>query len=129
MRVLLDTNVLLWLHTEPERVAGQLALMEDPATERLVSAVVGWEIAIKHGLGRLQLPEPPQRWVPSRIQRGAMVPLPIELHHVLGIAELEHHHRDPFDRLLMSTARHLDVPIVTADPMFGRYDVDVLAVR
>src|SRR3546814_15286238 len=85
MRVLLDTNVFLWLHAAPERVGGLLPMLEDPSTERLVSAVVGWEIAIKHGLGRLQLPEPPERWVPSRIQRGAMVVVPNELSHVLGV--------------------------------------------
>lgn len=126
MRVLLDTNVFLWLHAEPERLGSRLAMLEDPATERLISAAVGWEIAIKHGLGRLHLPEPPERWVPSRIHRGAMVALPIELTHVLGVASLEHHHRDPFDRLLISTARSLQVPIVTADPVFARYDVEVL---
>lgn len=128
MKVLIDTNIFLWLHIEPERVGRQLPLLEDTATERLVSAVVGWEIAIKHGLGRLVLPDPPERWVPSRIQRGAMTPLPIELRHVLGVASLEHHHRDPFDRLLISTAGALEIPIVTADPVFARYDVEVLAV-
>lgn len=127
MRVLLDTNVFLWLHAEPERIGAHLAMLEDPTTERLVSAVVGWEIAIKYGLGRLQLPEPPERWVPSRIQRGAMISVPIELAHVLGVAALERHHRDPFDRLLISVARSLDVPIVTADPAFAHYDVEVLA--
>lgn len=127
MRVLLDTNVFLWLHAAPERVGGLLPMLEDPSTERLVSAVVGWEIAIKHGLGRLQLPEPPERWVPSRIQRGAMVVVPIELSHVLGVADLPHHHRDPFDRLLVSVARMLDVPIVTSDPVFAGYGVEVLA--
>lgn len=126
MRVLLDTNVFLWLHAAPERVGGLLPMLEDPATERFVSAVVGWEIAIKHGLGRLQLPEPPQRWVPSRIRRGAMVAVPIELSHVLGVADLEHHHRDPFDRLLVSVAQLLRVPIATSDPVFGLYDVEVL---
>lgn len=126
MKVLLDTNVFLWLHAEPERVGAALRTLEDPTTERLVSSVVGWEIAIKHGLGRLQLPEPPGRWVPSRIQRGAMVVVPIELPHVLGVAELERHHRDPFDRLLVSVARTLDVPIVTSDPVFASYDVEVL---
>lgn len=128
MRVLLDTNVFLWLHAEPERVGGLLPLLEDPTTERLVSAVVAWEIAIKHGLGRLQLPEPPQRWVPSRIQRGAMVVVPIELSHVLGVASLEHHHRDPFDRLLVSVAQALQIPVVTADPVFARYGIDVVEV-
>lgn len=126
MRVLLDTNVFLWLHAEPERVGSVLPMLEDPRTERLVSAVVGWEIAIKHGLGRLQLPEPPERWVPSRIQRGAMVAVAIELSHVLGVASMPQHHRDPFDRLLVSVARTLDVPIVSSDTVFARYGVEVL---
>ncbi len=128
MRVLLDTHVFLWAHSQPERLGEHLALLEAPTTERLVSAVVGWEIAIKHGLGRLTLPEPPQRWVPSRIRRGAMTPIAIEMTHVLGVADLPEHHRDPFDRLLISTARTLGVPVLTADPIFGRYDVETLAI-
>lgn len=126
MRVLLDTNVFLWLQATPERLGSVLPVLADPKTERLVSVVVGWEIAIKYGLGRLQLPEPPHRWVPSRIQRGAMVVVPIELTHVLGVAALERHHRDPFDRLLVSVAKTLEIPIVTSDHVFARYGVDVL---
>lgn len=128
MKVLLDTHVFLWLHSEPERLGDQLALLEDPATVRLVSAVVGWEIAIKHGLGRLVLPAAPQEWVPTRIERGSMTPLPIELSHALGVAELPAHHRDPFDRLLISQARRLGVAVVSADPIFGSYDVELLPV-
>lgn len=129
MRVLLDTHAFLWLHSEPERLGDQLGLLEDPATVRLVSAVVGWEITIKHGLGRLGLPAPPQQWVPERIDRGSMTPLPIELSHALGVAELPAHHQDPFDRLLISQARRLGVPVLSADPVFAAYDVEVLAVR
>lgn len=128
MRVLLDTNVFLWAHSDPERLGAHLELVESPQTERLVSAVVGWEITIKHGLGRLHLPEPPQRWVPSRIRLGAMVPVAIEMTHVLGVAELPDHHRDRFDRLLISTARALDVPVLTADRAFQHYDVETLVV-
>lgn len=128
MRVLLDTHVFVWLHSEPERLGAQLALLEDPATVRLVSAVVGWEITIKHDLGRLVLPAPPSQWVPTRIERGSMTPLPIEMSHALGVAELPAHHRDPFDRLLISQARVLGVPVVSADPIFGSYDVELLPV-
>lgn len=128
MRVLLDTHVFLWLHSEPERLGDQLGLLEDPATVRLVSAVVGWEITIKHSLGRLVLPAPPQQWVPARIERGSMTPLPVEMSHALGVAELPAHHRDPFDRLLISQARQLGVAVVSADPIFGSYDVELLPV-
>jgi PIN domain nuclease of toxin-antitoxin system len=128
VRVLLDTHVFLWLHSEPERLGDHLALLEDPSTVRLVSTVVGWEIAIKHGLGRLTLPAPPQQWVPARVERGAMTPLPVELAQALGVAELPDHHRDPFDRLLVSQARDLGVALISADPVFERYDVEVLRV-
>ena len=127
MRVLLDTQVFLWLHSEPQRVGAALPLLEDGATVRLVSAVVGWEISIKHGLGRLELPAAPDRWVPEKLSDGAMTPLPIEMSHVLAVASLPHHHRDPFDRLLVAQARLLGVPLVSADPVFARYDIEVLA--
>lgn len=129
MRVLIDTQVFLWLHSEPERLGAQLALVEDPDTVRLVSAVVGWEITIKHALGRLELPSPPQRWIPDKLQAGAMTAVPIELSHVLGVAELPQHHRDPFDRLLISQARLLGVPVLTADRAFASYDVDRIGIE
>lgn len=127
MRVLLDTQIFLWLHASPERVGAALPLLEDSATVRLVSAVVGWEISIKHGLGRLELPSPPDRWVPEKLADGAMTPLPIEMSHVLAVASLPPHHRDPFDRLLVAQARLLGVPVVSGDAVFARYDVDVLS--
>lgn len=128
MRVLLDTHVFLWLHSEPERLGEHLEVLENPETVRLVSAVVGWEIAIKYELGRLALPLAPQQWVPDRISRGAMTALAIEMPHVLGVADLPRHHGDPFDRLLISQAKHLGIPLVTADRAFQAYDVEVLAV-
>lgn len=129
MRVLLDTRAFLWAHTEPERLGPHLALLERPDTERLVSAVVGWEITIKHGLGRLTLPEPPRAWVPERIRRGAMTELPVGMDHTLGVADLPDHHRDPFDRLLISQARGLRIPVLTADRAFDAYDLDLLRIE
>lgn len=128
MRVLLDTNVFLWLHTDPSRVGEALPLLEDPATVRLVSAVVGWEIAIKYGLGRLELPHPPDVWVPRMLASGAMTPVAIELGHALAVGDLPAVHRDPFDRLLIAQAQGLGVPVVTADPVFARYGVEVIEV-
>ena len=126
MRILFDTSAFLTAHTEPERLGPHLASIEHPDTVRLVSAVVGWEIAIKHGLGRLSLPEPPQRWVPNMVQAGAMTAVAVELGHTLAVGALPHHHRDPFDRLLIATAIALDVPILTSDGAFEDYDVEVL---
>jgi PIN domain nuclease of toxin-antitoxin system len=126
LRLLLDTHVFLWLLTEPERLGEQLPVVEDPRTELLVSAVVSWEIAIKHGLGRLTLPEPPERYVPERIRAIGAKALPIEHTHALAVAALPPLHRDPFDRLLVAQAGLLDTPILTVDPAIARYAVQTL---
>lgn len=126
MRLLLDTHVFLWLLTEPERLGEHRQLVEDPRTELLVSAVVSWEIAIKYGLGRLPLPEPPERYVPERIRAIGAQAFPIEHTHALAVGALPPLHRDPFDRLLVAQAGLLDVPILTADPIIAEYAVRTL---
>jgi PIN domain nuclease of toxin-antitoxin system len=128
LRLLLDTHVFLWLHTEPERLGEHLAQVEDAGTELLVSAVVSWEIAIKHGLGRLPLPDIPARYVPERLRRIGAQSVPIEHSHALAVATLPPLHRDPFDRLLVAQASILDVPILTADPQVALYPVTSLLV-
>ena len=126
MRLLLDTHVFLWMLTTPERLGEHLTVAEDPSTELLVSAAVSWEIAIKYGLGRLPLPEPPERYVPRRIRAIGATALPIEHTHALAVAALPPLHRDPFDRLLVAQARLLDTPILTADPAIAAYEVGTL---
>lgn len=128
MRILLDTHIFLWLNSEPERLGEQLALVEDRRNELLVSAASSWEIAIKYGLGRLALPEPPERYVPERLRRMGAEPLAIEHGHALAVAGLPRLHRDPFDRLLVAQAGLLDVPILTADPQVIQYTVRTLQV-
>ena len=69
MRVLLDTHVWLWMAAAPERLSPNArALVVDANTELLLSAASAWEIAIKHGLGRLSLPEPPEVFVPRAVR-------------------------------------------------------------
>lgn len=123
MSLLLDTHVFLWLLAEPERLGDHLEYLQDPGNDLLLSAASSWEIAIKVGLGRLQLPDDPKRYVPDRMRAIGAEPLPIEHAHVLAVAELPPHHRDPFDRVLVAQARQLEIPIVTADPQIARYDV------
>jgi PIN domain nuclease of toxin-antitoxin system len=126
--VLLDTHVFLWLNTEPERLGERLSLIEDQRSELLLSAASSWEIAIKHGLGRLPLPEPPDRYVPARMRAVGAIALAIEHTHALAVAALPPLHRDPFDRLLVAQAGLLDVPILTADPIVAEYPVQTLMV-
>ncbi|WP_131786397.1 type II toxin-antitoxin system VapC family toxin [Protofrankia symbiont of Coriaria ruscifolia] len=126
-RYLLDTQVWLWLLAEPRRLRDDTRdLLTDTANEVLLSAASGWEISIKYRLGKLVLPEPPRSYVPDRMRRTGMTPLAVEHDHVLRVAELPDHHRDPFDRLLVAQAQALDVPLVTADGQLSAYEVKTL---
>jgi PIN domain nuclease of toxin-antitoxin system len=121
--------VFLWLQTEPERLDEHLSLIEDAGNELLLSAASSWEIAIKYALGRLPLPDAPQRYVPQRLRAIGGHALPIDHAHALAVAVLEPLHKDPFDRLLIAQAQLLGVPILTADPMIGRYPIRTLLVE
>ena len=128
MRVLLDTHVLLWLAAEPERTGDALATLSAPTTELLLSAASAWEIVIKHGAGRLGLPEPPQPWLASRLPRLGVTSLPITWQDTTGVGALPALHRDPFDRLLVAQARRHHLVLATADRLVAQYDVRVLPV-
>lgn len=126
-RYLLDTHVWLWLLAEPQRLREDvLDLLADVDNVILLSAASGWEIAIKYRLNRLPLPEPPSTYVPDRMRRAGTTPLAVEHDHVLRVAELPDHHRDPFDRLLVAQAQALGVPLVTADRQLSAYDVTLV---
>jgi PIN domain nuclease of toxin-antitoxin system len=128
MKILLDTQCWLWMTLTPDRLsASARALVEAIDSELYLSAASAWEIAIKHSIGKLHLPESPTRYVPSRLDVTRTLALPIEHSHVLHVATLPPHHRDPFDRLLIAQAQLEDLPILTTDPLFARYDVMTIA--
>lgn len=128
MRFLLDTQVWLWMLAAPARLSPESrALLTAPENELLLSAASAWEIAIKHGLGKLQLPESPAKYIPRMMVHTSVTPLPIHHRHALHVAELPEHHRDPFDRLLVAQAQLESVPIISADRQLSQYDVTVLA--
>lgn len=127
MRLLLDTQVWLWMHLQPKRLHPEVRdRFIDPATTLLLSAASSWEIAIKYALGKLALPEPPRNYVPERLRRDRVDGLPVTHAHALHVATLPRHHDDPFDRLLVAQSQLEDVPLVTADLHFTRYDVAVI---
>jgi PIN domain nuclease of toxin-antitoxin system len=102
------------------------SLVESTEHELLLSAASAWEIAIKHAIGKLQMPEPPARYVLRRMELLRTVPLAIEHDHALRVALLPPHHRDPFDRVLVAQAQIENLPILTSDPIFEEYDVTVI---
>lgn len=127
MRYLVDTHVWLWMLTAPERIHGRATgVIEDGSSELLLSAASSWEIAIKHAIGRLPLPEAPDTYVPSRIRASGVESLQISHTHALRVAALPRYHDDPFDRLLVAQAQLEGLTVITADSAFDRYDVPVL---
>ena len=127
MQLLLDTHVWLWWFLEPRRLSDRAkGLIAGDDHTLLFSAASSLEIALKYALKKLKLPEAPARFVPDRIARHAMTPLPIQHSHALRVSELPRHHSDPFDRLLIAQAQLEPATILTADPSFILYEVDIL---
>jgi PIN domain nuclease of toxin-antitoxin system len=85
-----------------------------------------WEILTKVQIGKLSLPRPTGPFVTSRLAANGVQILPVTLEHVLRIESLELYHRDPFDRVLIAQSIEEKLPLVTADPHFARYPVEVI---
>ncbi len=126
-RILLDTHCWLWMTASPERFSPRARHhIEASETALYLSAVSAWEIAVKYALGKLRLPVRPADYVARYLRETRTTSLPITSDHGTQVAELPSHHRDPFDRLLIAQAMLERLPILTADPQFHAYDVDVI---
>jgi PIN domain nuclease of toxin-antitoxin system len=121
VRLLLDTCTLLWLARADARLHQRVRQLISGPADTLVSAVTGWEIAIKHARGRLPLPVPLERFLPALRERYGFGTLAIDEESALHVAKLAPLHTDPFDRMLVSQAIIHGLTIVTPDPLVTRY--------
>lgn len=127
MNVLVDTHVWIWSLADPGRLSPESrSLLSSSRNVVYLSAASAWELAIKAALGKIELPEPVETYVPTRMARQGITALPITHTHALRVSTLPPHHRDPFDRLLIAQALVERLPILTADVAFDRYDVEVI---
>ena len=128
MKLLLDTQCWLWWFAQPERLSEEaITQIADETNEIWFSVASVWEIGIKVAIGKLPLPEPPDRYISSRMGQLDVRSLQITAIHALRAAALPLHHRDPFDRMLIAQAQLEDMTIVSADAMFKQYsDVSIL---
>lgn len=123
MRLLLDTHALIWAAVDPGRLSSAATrAITDPANDVYVSAVSGWEIAIKRTKGLLRFPDLDRSMLDALRFSG----LAIELRHMGCLAGLEQHHRDPFDRMLIAQALCDGLVLVSRDEVMGLYPVDVI---
>lgn len=103
MKFLLDTHCWLWLQTDRSPFdADLLETLSAAASQRYLSAASVWEIAIKHAIGKLPLPEPPAVYVPERRRLNRVQGLALMPAHALAVAALPLHYRDSFDRALVA---------------------------
>ena len=121
MKLLLDTQILLWAAGQPERLSKTARkLLNDPQNELVFSAASLWEVAIKSSLGREDF-----RVEPRLLRRGLLdngyVELPITSQHAVSIDGLPPLHKDPFDRLLLSQALSEGITLLTTDSALAGY--------
>jgi PIN domain nuclease of toxin-antitoxin system len=121
VKLLLDTQLLLWAAGQPERLSKAAhKLLNDPRNELIFSAASLWEVAIKSSLGREDF-----RVEPRLLRRGLLdngyAELPVTSQHAVNIDSLPPLHKDPFDRLLLSQALSEGITLLTSDSTLTRY--------
>jgi PIN domain nuclease of toxin-antitoxin system len=128
VRLLLDTHVLLWALIEPARLNPDArATLENPEHAVFFSAASVWEMAIKAALGRADFQVAPEVIVEAA-QASGFIELPVRSAAALKVAALPHHHRDPFDRLLVAQAMTEPMALYTADAQLAAYSELVVLV-
>ena len=124
MRILLDTHTFIWFVTDNPRLSATAkTLIEDEYNEKLLSIASIWEMGIKHSIGKLTFELPFMTFVTSQMQQNSMEIFNIRIEHLDIVANLALHHRDPFDRLIISQAIVENLPIVGVDKAFDSYAV------
>lgn len=129
MNLLLDTHLLLWAASEPDRLSKKArTLLLDPANRLLFSSASLWEIGIKRNLGRHDFTVDPRRFWRQLLVHGYQE-VTIGGEHALVASELPHHHKDPFDRILIAQARVEGFTLLTVDKAMAKFGQPVLKMQ
>ena len=127
MRLLLDTHIFLWFVNDNSQLNNRWAdLIEDENNIIYLSIASLWEMSIKYNLGKLTLKPNYDEFIKSEVVARNINLLNIELAHLKTNASLPFHHRDPFDRLIISQSIVEKIPVITADSVFNQYSVDLI---
>lgn len=128
MNLLLDTHVALWaIIDSPKLPKKAREMIESPKSSVWVSAASVWEIAIKHALGRGDMPVSSQDAMRYFHESGYRF-LPVEAEHATAVEELPAHHQDPFDRILVAQALVEPMRLMTHDPVVARYNDTIIEI-
>jgi PIN domain nuclease of toxin-antitoxin system len=127
MSILFDTHALLWLVNGSALLSENAkSLFSEPQNDFYLSLASVWEMAIKIKIGKLHVPSPLKQFISEQLPLNGIKILNIKLEHVIEVADLPLHHRDPFDRLIIAQGLVENLPIITVDKIFDDYGVQRL---
>jgi PIN domain nuclease of toxin-antitoxin system len=126
MKILLDTHTFIWWDSKLSKLSPTaLRLCQDRENTLLLSVASIWEMQIKLQLGKLTLTLPLTDIIETQRQTNNIEILPVNLPHVLALEDLPPHHKDPFDRLLIAQANVERAILLSYDPIFTKYPINV----
>ncbi len=125
--MILDTCALLWLASSDKKLSRLTLRQINEAPAVYVSAISGFEVALKVAKGKLKLPSPPHEWFESIVDHHGLAVLPLEWKVCVTAAQLPPIHDDPCDRFIIATAKANGLAVVTADERFEQYGLKVLS--
>ena len=122
MKILLDTHIFLWFISGDTMLSTDVRdIIRDPDNEVYLSVVSVWEAIVKYQLGKLPLPEPPDKFLPNQRQLHQIASLDLDEGSVTQLSKLPLLHRDPFDRMLISQALEKGLTLATVDREIRAY--------
>lgn len=127
MNYLIDTHVFLWGAVDETRISKKaFSVMENADNDLYISSASIWEIIIKARAGKLELPFKINQFIADQMSALKLKPLPIQISHAENLYKLPDHHKDPFDRMLVSQAQVENIDIITSDLLIAKYDIKVV---
>jgi len=125
LKYILDTHTFIWWNDDPQLLSEKVvALCEDPSNKLFVSLASVWEMQIKLQLKKLKLSASLESIIEQQ-QANNIELLTLTTQHILNLSTLPMHHKDPFDRLIISQANMDNAILLSADKKLELYDVKV----
>lgn len=127
MKYLIDTHIFLWMISSPEKLSLKVTkIIENKNNILFLSVASCWEVVIKYMIKKLTLPESPDIYIPKQVKENSITFLSIDYRYTLNILNIPEHHKDPFDRIIISQSIIDNIPIISKDSVFDLYDVQVI---
>ncbi len=123
MNLLLDTQAFLWFVTQSPLLSSRAKTILETKTPCFISIASVWELAIKVSIGKLTVPQPFRSFIEEQLKLNTIELLPITIADTASMMTLPHHHRDPFDRLIVAQALTQKLTVISSDRTLDTYGI------